>query len=96
MHCSCSGPETGTVLVARPWGIGAILHKALDTLNNKIQSYGTARGWPWADLVLPPPVLFSPALLDEGPRISAPPGLAPATYAGCWLVVLISKCLAIK
>ena len=46
----------------------------------------TARGWPWADLVLPPPVLFSPALLDEGPRISAPPGLAPATYAGCWLV----------
>lgn len=41
MHCSCSGPETGTVLVARPWGIGAILHKALDTLNNKIQSYGS-------------------------------------------------------
>lgn len=29
------------MLVARPWGIGAILHKALDTLNNKIQSYGS-------------------------------------------------------
>lgn len=46
----------------------------------------TAGAGPGLTRVLPPPVLFSPALLDEGPQILAPPGLAPATYAGCWLV----------